>query len=505
MMKMQGASLVSWVVAFALGFSGGCIGATATANAAPVARSAGGALVRLICRVSQFGARGDGVSSDTTSIQGAIDACAMSNGGGVVVFDQKTYLTGTLQLKSNVDIKLPKGATLLGSLNSYDYSSIPKEAGVQNKNPKALLYSFNSENITIYGGGVIDGNGAANPFWNGSQAEDLWANRPLLILLSKMKNVTLKGVTLQNSASWTVVINQDDGVIIDQIVLNAAPNINGVNLDGIDLVDSRNIEIKNSQIASQDDAIVLKSIFKNKAKGAGVSNVHVHDVEVSSLGANGLKIGTYVVGSVSHIVFENLSIKKVMYGAMEVESVDGGSVADVTFNNIKVGSATSLLYVMLASRAAELPGSIDGITFQNISASNISNPWAGVAPDWAHASTNDLNAGWGNAISGAMINGVVYAPTNIVLNNVRLNTLGGATSIPRAPKEYPYSVKGSGYYPDVFRWQALPAYGFYIRHVKNISLTDVRIVNSSPDVRPAFVIDKDVAVSASGQVTGVTH
>jgi len=389
----------------------------------------------------------------------------------VVVVDGGTFLTGSLSIPSNITLTINTGAVILGSLDLNDY---PIPQGAYNSGASSdhsLIHAYNAKNIVINGGGVIDGNGVANPLWNGvAQTPVDPSDRPITVLIGKSTDITLDNVTVRNSANWTVVLAQDDRVEVNNVKVDSAYNAKGLNLDGIDVIDSSDAVIENSVINSQDDSIVLKSSFAN----IGLNNIKVSNVTVSSLGANGLKLGTATVGRFSNIVFDRVTVDNVHYCAMEVESVDGGAVSNVTFSNITVNQTGSLLYVMLASRVSGLPGSIDGVTFDGIQASNMTN-------------------GWGNSISGVVVNGVTYAPSNITVRNLNFSARGGATAIPSAPDEYPYAATGSNYYPDVFEWKALPAYAFYIRHAKNVNFGPNISINVSPaDVRPAFSVASDV-------------
>jgi polygalacturonase len=107
----------------------------------PMGRSGGKTL-----NVLSFGARGDGVTLNTSFIQAAIDS-ATAMGGGVVVIPRGKFLSGTLVLKSNVTLELRGGATILGSLNSADYHHL------------AFILAEKQENISITGKGTIDGQG----------------------------------------------------------------------------------------------------------------------------------------------------------------------------------------------------------------------------------------------------------------------------------------------------------------------------------------------------------
>ncbi len=125
--------------------------------AAPFSRGAG----RLF-DVREYGARGDGKSKDTASLQKAVEACAHA-GGGTVYLSPGTYLSGTVVLKDNVTFHLEAGATLLGSTDLADYTLQPGPPAKGDANGKHLLFARDAENVTLSGSGRIDGQGHA--FW----------------------------------------------------------------------------------------------------------------------------------------------------------------------------------------------------------------------------------------------------------------------------------------------------------------------------------------------------
>src|SRR5580693_4413666 len=104
---------------------------------------------------STFGIRSDGVTLNTRSIQYAVDFIH-DRGGGRLVFEVGRYLTGSIHLKSDVGLELNEGAVLLGSLNPFDYD---KGGPMEKSRFTALLLGDGQRNISIGGGGVIDGRG----------------------------------------------------------------------------------------------------------------------------------------------------------------------------------------------------------------------------------------------------------------------------------------------------------------------------------------------------------
>jgi len=96
-------------------------------------------------KATVFGAKSDGITDNTGTIQRAIDFIS-EKGGGVLVFYVGRYVTGAVQLKDNVTIRLEEAAVLVGTSNVYGY-----------KNAPALVWADGASNIGITGKGVIEG------------------------------------------------------------------------------------------------------------------------------------------------------------------------------------------------------------------------------------------------------------------------------------------------------------------------------------------------------------
>ena len=195
--------------------------------------------------VNDFGATSDGESFDTQAIQAAIDKCS-EMGGGTVYFPPGKYLTGTLVLKSNVTLYLEANAIILGSKDINDF------------HPPHFFYAKNTENISIVGRGVIDGQG--DFYWKGKERP---FNRPgVMVLLEDSRNVLIEGITIQNAPHWTIFVLKCERVNINGIsLLNdlAAPNT-----DGINICASSKVFVNNCYVQGGDDCICLKSYYKEK-------------------------------------------------------------------------------------------------------------------------------------------------------------------------------------------------------------------------------------------------
>jgi len=432
----------------------------------------------LICDITKYGAKGNSTTLNTTYIQAAINDCA-AKGGGTVLVPVDAYggvfISGTVTLKSHLTLSVASGAKIKGSLNDNDYPTVISDWNnnqVRYGCQKALVYADKVTDVTIEGGGTIDGSGDENPNWRNLTATspDLsGTRRPMGVFLAESSNVTVQNITILGAGFWTLVNLENDGVHIDNVTINSNDPA-AFQRDGMDVVDSKNVLIENSTVNSEDDSICLKTGLPPSDSKSGVANVTVKNSKVlGSYAANGLKLGTATTASFNNILFENITVANVAQAAMAVESVDGGAISQITYQNIQVTKNGALAYIILGARETAI-GTINGVYFNNITASKFTRQW-------------------GSAISGSIINGKAYEPEHIIFDNVHVTALGGLSSIPAAPAEFPYDTSQ---YPDPHNWWDLPTFGYYIRHVNNIQFKDCTTTVSPRDARPAFDVTSDV-------------
>lgn len=217
--------------------------------------------------VSKFGAVGDGKTDCTGALQAAISACAP---GGTVYVPAGTYLTYPLFLRSDMVLYLEKDAVLLGGTNTARYPILPgmvqnpdgseTSFGTWEGNPldcyAALVTALHATNFAIAGEGKIDAN-AQNASWWQHPKKRIGAWRPRTVFLNSCTNVTLMGIAIHNSPSWTVhpyyCTNVD---VVGVSILNPpdTPNTDGCNPESC-----LNVRILGTRISVGDDCIAVKS------------------------------------------------------------------------------------------------------------------------------------------------------------------------------------------------------------------------------------------------------
>jgi len=221
--------------------------------------------------VTDYGAKGDGETVTTEAIQKTIDACAEA-GGGTVVFSPGTYMTGSIFLKDNVDLRVDKDVLIKGVQDESAYPDVyTRVAGIETMWPAALINAHHLSGVKIYGEGTIDGSGSMwwDKYWNMRReyeakglrwVVDYDCKRPRLILIYESQNVSIEGLTLKEPGFWTLHICYSTNVIVDGLTIRA--NLDekvGPSSDGVDIDSSTNVLVQNCDIDCNDDNFCLKA------------------------------------------------------------------------------------------------------------------------------------------------------------------------------------------------------------------------------------------------------
>ena len=285
-----------------------------------------------VFNVINHGAAGDGKTDDAIAIQKTIDACAAAGGGHVLFPASHVYLSGPIQLKSNINLHLEAGAVLLANPDEKIYT---KSAFRDNPGEGTIWIGGEKlENVMLSGLGEINGNGIS---FMGAELEDSYVlkpfnimdPRPHVITIIGGKNIRIHDLKIGNAAYWTIhLIGCDDVVISGLTLLNS---LKVRNSDGIDLDHSRNVRISDCYIESGDDCICLKNRREYEEFG-NCENITVTNCTMTSRSC-AIKIGSENMDTIRQVLFNNCIIKNSNRG-VGIQNRDEGVVSDVIFSNM---------------------------------------------------------------------------------------------------------------------------------------------------------------------------
>jgi polygalacturonase len=454
--------------------------------------------------VRSYGATGDGKSLDTNAINRTIEAASWS-GGGTVHFPAGVYLSFSIRLRSNVALYLEPGATILAATvdgrrgHSYDAaeSNVPwdkyQDYGHSHWH-NSLIWGEGLKNIAIIGSGLIWGKGLSR----GASEEPLAETAGMgnkAIGLKNCCNVVLRDFSVLEGGHFALLATGVDNLTIDNLLLDT-------NRDGIDVDCCRNVRISNCSINSPwDDAICPKSSYAlgypRTTESVTITNCYVTGAyQMGTLLDGTWKRWTAVdnaqrasvrpyypkefngsikLGTESNGGFRNIAISNCVFDASKgfaLESSDGALVEGVTFSGITMSECTNIpLFLRLGARmrgpAGAAVGRLRGVTICDIV---------------SYGSDSRLGG-------GAIISGIPGHPIeDVKIHDVFLEHIGGGTEKMAALN--PAEASQDDPYPDPDMFGDIPASGFFLRHMRNLELTNVEIAFSQPDLRPVFWMDQ---------------
>ncbi len=417
-----------------------------------------------VYNVYDFGAKGDGISNDQKAIQKAINACHKT--GGTVLLKKGKFLTGQLLLISNITLQIDTSAMILG-IQSDQEEHYPHGL-IETKYPnrmledcqRRLIYGNKVENVSITGGGTINGQGNYE-HWMNVKNLGTEKDRPSIFTFVGSKNISVSNITLLYPACWTQVYIECDNVLIQNIKVNTGELT--PNRDGIDIVDCHNVLIEDCFIQSEDDGICFKSGSEYGCKDVVVRRGTLDKLNV--IPGNCIKLGTDGLGSFMNFEFDDLILKNTFaQTAIVIESMDGAVIDNINISNCDISNCGQAIFILLADRKRTVPGrkprigSISNVSIKNIKGRNFTQQFPSII----------------TGIDGHNIQNITFENFDLVLK-------GGINSVNQKVMEY------DGTYPEGNKFGETNAYGFFVRHVDKVSFINCKISSTLEDTRPWLI------------------
>lgn len=444
--------------------------------------------------IREYGARGDGKTLDTKAINHTIEIAAQE-GGGTVFFPAGNYLSGSIHLKSNITLYLDQGAVIIatGSETSAEYDET-ESVKITNFQDYGHTYFHNSliwgdglHDISILGQGMIWGKGLLKDWKKGSKL----GNKAIALI--RCRNVIIRDISILTGGWFGILATGTDNLTINNIKEDT-------NRDGMDIDCCKNVRISDCFVNSPyDDGICLKSSFAlgyaRNTENVTITNCQVSGYDEGTLldatykrskNANygGHPIGRIKLGTESNGGFKNITISNCVFDycrGLALETVDGALLEDIAISNITMRDIVNdPIFLRLGARMrgpAGIPvGQLHRILINNVIIYNADPHYVCTITGIPGHSIED--------VSLSNIKLYIRADTSIAAVgklSTGLITSPGIINIPENENKYPE--------PGMFGEAA--AYGFFIRHAKNIKITAVEVNLQGPDKRP-FIRADDV-------------
>ena len=453
--------------------------------------------------VRTYGATGDGKTLDTPAINKAIAAVAAA-GGGTLVFPAGTYLCFTIHLKSNVDLYLSRGCTILAAASplptettgynggAYDPAG-PKQPWEEfqdyghNHWPNSLFYGEDLHDISILGPGLIHGKGLTHgghkgetrgdyPYYDAEQSGV--GNKA--ISLKNCRNVLLRDFSVLKGGHFALLATGVDNLTIDNLLIDT-------DRDGFDIDCCRNVRVSNCTVNSPwDDAIVPKSSYAlglvRPSDNITIANCYVTGTYELGTVIDGtwkkwsgdkphLGVGRIKCGTESNGGFRNIAISNCIFEGCRgfcLETSDGAFLEDVAVTNLTMRDIVDApIFIRLNSRNrgpkdTMRPGTLRRVVLSNIVSHN------------SASSTSSIISG----VPGNLIEDLKF--TNCYFGHQGIAPSGSQTRV------VPEREDG---YPELSSFGATPSNAFYIRHLKNLEMSHIEVAPAAADPRPAFYLE----------------
>ena len=441
--------------------------------------------------IRKYGAIGDGKTLDSPAINAAIDAAAKA-GGGTVYLPAGTYACFSIRLKSHITLYLDQGAVILAETVPHDglatggYDAAEPQGAWEpyqdyghNHWHNSLLWGEDIHDLAILGPGLIHGKGLSRGWDKQMDLPD--SNKPGVanktLALKNCHNVTLRDFSILQGGWFGLLATGVDNLTVDNLLIDT-------NRDGMDFDCCKNVRVSNCTVNSPwDDGICPKSSYAlgyaRVTENVTITNCMVTgNYQLGSVldgtwkphsdGEKVYRTGRIKLGTESNGGFRNITISNCVFDhchGFVLESEDGAVCEDITLSNIAMrGTMGSPIFIRLGSRMRGPKDAKMGY-IRRLMISNVVSSGATILP--------------------AIISGIPgYAIEDVKISDCYFHQAGGGTAAMAALDPPENETK----YPDPEMFGEIPATGFYLRHIKNLEMSNVEIATEAPDPRAAFTL-----------------
>lgn len=436
--------------------------------------------------ILDFGGVSDGVTDNTLAFERAVSAC-FKDGGGYVTVPAGKYVTGTVELKSNVYLELLPGAELLGSMDFSKYKPTKRGCAwgaraamlvndkmspdASNVNPcKALVMAEDAHHVGIIGQGILDGRR------DNSCANNPDVGMPYLVVFSHCEDVLLRDVTMYRPGSFTNYLLGCKRVTISGLHINSVGTACG---DGIDFDGGEDVTISDCIIDAGDDGIGLKCLTPSEP----CVRFTITNCTIRSELWGCIRIGPE---STSH--FKNITVSNCVFydsnDGIKLQLCEEYNFEDFTFTGITMNNVTRPFFITVSHYPFSIYSSSSRPDCGHLRRMNFSNITALL--------TERRNVNLYTPYSGCFLYSLPKFPMeDISFDNIRLTCLGGGTKEMANKTDQHDILDYVGLYPEsCLSFKEPPAAAFTIRNAKNIRFSHVDISCIDSDERCAFAVEE---------------
>jgi len=312
------------------------------------------------------------VDANTNAFRNAIQACH-NLGGGTVYVPDGTYITSAITLLSNINLQVSPGAIIRFTRDTTKYPIVyTRWEGVELMNYSPFIYAYRTENISITGDGIIDGNCDCDHWWpwKGTWSRQCWNTtaqnqdnarnvlfqmgedninvtnrvfgegdylRPMFIQPYESKNVLIEGITVTSSPMWIIHPVLCENVIIRNVNINSL----GPNSDGIDPESCKDVLIEGVSFNNGDYNIAVNSGRNRDGRRINKpsENIIIRNCTMAN-GHGAITLGSGCSGGIRNIFAEDCYLDSPnLDTAVRVKNnaIRGGLLDNFHVRNIRVG------------------------------------------------------------------------------------------------------------------------------------------------------------------------